>query len=87
MPDRILSVITTTVLVLAGSLIISSALGYVVNLGNVLPLEVVQFHTGSVLICLSIILSILNLWLTKHSLYEYWLVVMIGGIVGAIYLT
>lgn len=73
------------ILILAGSLVLSSALGYVVDLGSILPIEVLQFYTALVLIGLSIILAVLNLLLTSHPFYEYWLVIMLGSVVGLIY--
>lgn len=85
MRDRILSVITIIILVLSGLLLLSSGLAYFINLGNVLPIEIVQSYTGFALIGLSIILAILNLLLTRHPFYEYWLVIMIGSMVGVIY--
>ncbi len=78
---------TLIVLILTGSLILSSALGYIVDLGNYIPIELLQSYTGLALIGLSIILAILNLLLTSHPFYEYWLVIMIGSIVGLIYVT
>ena len=73
------------ILVLAGSLLLSSGLVYFIDFGNVIPVEIVQSYTGFALIGLSIILAILSFKLIKHPSYEYWLVIMIGSMVGAIY--
>ena len=83
---RILTRLPVAILVLAGSLVLSTALGYVVDLGSILPIEIVRFYTALVLIGLSIILAVLNLLLTSHPFYEYWLVIMLGGAVGLGYL-
>ena len=80
-----MSTIPVVILVLAGSLVLSSALGYVADPGSTLPIGIMQFYTGWVLVGLSIMLAVLNLLLTSHPFYEYWLVIMLGSVVGLVY--
>ena len=44
-----------------------------------------QSYAGFTLIGLSAVLAIVNLVFTRHPLYEYWFVVLIDSMVGAIY--
>jgi len=83
--DRIFTFLTVAILVISGSLIILSGLDYFINFHDVWPVGAVQTYAGFFLIGMSIILAILHVLLSRHPLYEFWIVVMIGGIVGAIY--
>jgi len=65
--------------------VLSPTLPYAVDLGSILPIEIMQFYTALVLIGLSVILTVLNLLLTSHPFCEYWLLIMLGSLVGLIY--
>lgn len=80
-----LNILSIAILILSSVLLLSSGLDLIVDLGGVLPMELIQSYGGFSLIGLSIILAILNLLLTRHSFYEYWLAILIGSMVGAIY--
>jgi len=72
--------------VLALLMLLSSGLDAAVGLGDHLPLKAVQSSMAIALLALSAVLAIVNLLLTSHPFYEYWITVTIGAVVGAIYL-
>jgi hypothetical protein len=86
MYDRILSLLPIIILAIAVVLPLSSALDGILGPAVYLPVKSIQFHMSAALLGLSSILLILNLLLTRHPFYEYWLTAMIGGVVGAVYL-
>lgn len=83
--DKIFTFLTIAILVISGSLIILSGLDNFINLHDVWPVAAVQSYAGFFLVGVSVILAILHVLLSRHPLSEFWIVVMIGGIVGAIY--
>ena len=74
-----------SILILSGLLLASSALGLILAPGHMPILVQLQSYGGFALLGLSIALAILNLWLIRHPSYELWLIIMAGGIIGAIY--
>ena len=83
--DKVFSTTSVIILVLVGSLLLSSGLAFFTDIASTVPVGIVQSYAGFALIGLSVILAIMNLVFIKHPPYEYWLVIMIGGMVGAIY--
>ena len=83
--DKIFTFLTIAILVISVSLIILSGLDYFINFHDMWPVGSVQTYAGFFLLGVSVILAILHVRLSRHALYEFWIVVMIGGIVGAIY--
>lgn len=79
---RILIII---ILVLVGLLLASSALDLILNPSDIPILGQLQSYGGLALLSFSIGLAILNLWLIQHPFYEYWLIIMAGSVIGAIY--
>jgi len=85
--NRILSGLPIVILAVALALLLSSALNLVAGLEDHFPLKTVQFYLAILLIALSSNLFILSLLLTRHPFYEFWVTVMIGGVIGVIYLS
>jgi len=83
--ERILHILSISILIIAGLLLLSSGLGLFMDLGDILPVGLMHSYGGFSLIGLSIFLAILNLLLSKHPSYEYWFIILIGGMVGALY--
>ncbi len=81
MAERILSVM---IIVLSGVLLSSSGLNFVVDL-NAHLLEEMRLYVGGSLIFLSLLLAGSNLILTRHPFYEYWMLVMVGSLIGISY--
>jgi len=84
--NRLVSGLAAMVWVLALLMLLSSGLDAAVGLGDHLPLKAVQSSMAVALLALSAVLAIVNLLLTRHPFYEYWITVTIGAVVGAIYL-
>jgi len=80
--DRIL---TVTILIFSGLLLLSSGVIHFMDPVNVMSIQPIQSYIGITLIGLSITLAILNLLFTSHIFYEYWFIVLLGSMVGVIY--
>ena len=85
MREKIIDLLTIIVLVLSGILLLSSAMRLFIAFNDTFPLQTLQSYAGTVLAGLTIILVVMTLLTKKHPFYEYWVVIMIGGIVGANY--
>lgn len=86
MVDRILSTLSLMIFIMSGALLCSSGLGLVMDLGFA-PIQQLKQYTGIALLFLSLLLAVSNLVLTEHPLFEYWLTVLMGSLIGICYLS
>ena len=85
--NKMLSGLPKIILTLALALLLSSVLNLAAGGVNQLPLKMVQSYMAISLLALSSVLVILNLLLSRHPFYEVWVTAMIGGVIGAVYLS
>jgi hypothetical protein len=86
MVDRIISFLTVTIIILASALLISSGLGFIMDLGG-LPIETWQTYAGGGMLFLSLALAAMNMFFVGHPLYEYWLLISVASVIAACYLS
>lgn len=86
MIDRIIYIISVTIIILAIGLLLSSGVGFFIDLAA-FPMATWQAYAGWTLLALSFLLAALNLIFAGHPLYEYWLTVLVGGIIAVCYLS
>ena len=85
MKEKVLIATSVVIVILAAGLLLTSAVNLFVALGDIVPLQTIQLFGGRALVLLSMILAGVNFLWGGHPMYEYWVVVMGGSIVGAIY--
>lgn len=83
--DRILSALAILLLILAGVLLLSSGINRFYDLTQVIPLSAVHHYGGLGLIGSSVLIVLCNIIITRHPLFEYWILAMVGFIVGVVY--
>lgn len=85
--DRLLNYLTIATLICTGVLLFGSAMNHVVDLQDGNAIATVWTYVGCANLVLSSLLVIFNLLLTRHPFHEYWVVALLGGVVGAAHCT
>jgi hypothetical protein len=86
MIDRTISFLVATIIIMASALLVSSGLGFVLDLGG-LPINMWQTYAGGGLLFLSVALAALNMCFAKHPFYEYWFLICVASVIAACYLS
>ena len=85
MGDRILTVLSISILVLTGCLLLGSGVKQFVAPADAAFVDTSQYYVASGLLAASVILLIGMLASTRHPFFEIWIVIAIGLITGVIY--
>ncbi len=84
MRDRILPTLAVLLIILAGTLLLLSGLNHFFAIDR-FPISTIREYIGFSLLGITFLLLIFNVFLTRHPLYEYWIVILIGFTMGLIY--
>lgn len=84
--DRVLAVLAGAVVLVVVALVASSVLVRVIDTDGS-TVASFQRATALALLALSLALAVAYRILAEHPLYEYWAVVLVGALVGVVYLS
>jgi len=84
--EVILKILVISIVGIVSILVLSSLLSSINNASESLFIEHIRITGAAILLLVSFSLVVLNLSLTRHPFYEYWLIIGAGVIVGIIYI-
>jgi len=83
--ERYFRIVSVTILFVTGVLLASSVFDHFFNLAALEFFLEFRSYVANFLLALSVLFAVLNIRLSSHPRYEYWLLIMIGGIIGVLY--
>ncbi len=78
-------ILSLTILALSGALLLSSAFDYFFNFAAIENFILIRSYVGKFVVGISIVFAVLNMRFTSHPMYENWISIMAGGVIGIIY--